>query len=301
MKGQWIGQYAGTNEGQIIVNVDERQAAFEGMAFVNEKSDHLPHFAAFFTTPNKHQDISFRTSQILPIHPHTGTTDYWDNVKQFFGKDIAIPEYADVACKWTETNLTMSWKTNIGSYGSCELPSSNAGKVSELVPIPDVTDWASYKKYVSTLGVGNRLLFRGQNKPWRLRTSFHRTSRADLFRFLNEDIQILLKHLSARTRHVFNLENRNENGAFFNLVQHHGYPTPLLDWTYSPYVAAFFAYRGITNQEAASEMAVDKKVRIHIFDQAKWNVLPQIRQVLHYTPHLSIGEFLAIENERMRG
>ena len=142
-------------------------------------------------------------------------------------------------------------------------------------------------------------MFRGQNKPWRLRTAFHRNGRADLGRFLSEDIQVLHKHLSARTKHVFNPDAPNENGAFFNLVQHHGYPTPLLDWTYSPYVAAFFAYRGISNREAANA-AIGSKVRIHVFDQFQWKTdWNQIFMLLFAGPHLSIGEFMAIENERM--
>lgn len=298
MKGQWIGNFSGTNEGLILVNVDERQSMFEGMAYVHDKNGALPGLEVWFNTYCKASDFTFRTSVISPINPHTGATDSWENLKRFFGQDVVIPESADVSGTWTETSLKMSWTTNIGTHVSCELPRSKAGDASELVPLSEVHDWTSFKNYVSRLE-GRRHLFRGQNKPWRLRTSFHRSDRAVLHRFLNEDVQMLHKHLSARTRHVFNLDIPNENGAFFNLVQHHGYPTPLLDWTYSPYVAAFFAYRGISNKDASEATATDK-VRIHVFDQAQWKSdWRQLQQLLLAGPHLSIGEFLAIENERM--
>jgi hypothetical protein len=116
---------------------------------------------------------------------------------------------------------------------------------------------------------------------------------------LREDIQTLHRHLSSRTSHVFNLNIPDENGAFFNLVQHHGYPTPLLDWTYSPFVAAFFAYHHFTNSEAARADA-QAKVRIFQFDQRAWRAkFTQFPRLNSIRPHFSILEFIAIDNQRL--
>ena len=107
------------------------------------------------------------------------------------------------------------------------------------------------------------------------------------------------RHLSARTRHLFNLGVGDENGSFYNLVQHHGYPTPLLDWSYSPYVAAFFAFRSISNTQA-DRADPKERVRILILDADEWKAdFNQMLTVATPVLHLSIGEFIAIENERM--
>ena len=295
MHGQWVGQYVGSNSGLIIVNLDDMGDHYEGVAFLIDANNKLPSTRAVLRTNDKAGTFQFTTSLIFPINPRTRFFDSWDNVKQFY-PEVILPKEAKIQGTWNDKELTLNWTTDIGTTGSTTLPKNKADMPSECIPL--VKDWSNYKDHISDLE-GRRYLFRGQSAPWRLRTRFHRTGRTDLGRFANVDIPTLHKHLSARTRHIFNLAIPDENGAFFNLVQHHGYPTPLLDWTYSPYAAAFFAYREISNADAA-KASNDQKVRIFVFDQKQWrNDFEQVQLLDAPFLHLSILEFIAIDNERM--
>jgi hypothetical protein len=97
---------------------------------------------------------------------------------------------------------------------------------------------------------------------------------SNLILFLDRDINTLYRHLSGTTTHRFNLADPLDHAAFLNLVQHHGFPTPLLDWTFSPFIAAYFAFKSATTARRRD------KVRIFVLDQAPWKSDWQRSQVL---------------------
>lgn len=295
MEGQWIGRFEGSSTGRIILNIDELTSCFQGIAYLLQDRTEIPNSAASFRTSNKDSSFELTTFSLAPINQWPGLPDDWNTLKQFYPGGM-MPKSATVKGTWSKTELALNWTTDIGTYGSTVIQRPPSNQKSQIKARR--IGWNTFKKIVSGLE-SRKFLFRGQKEAWKLRTSFHRTGRADVQRFISEDIQALHKHLSSRTKHVFNLEIGNENGAFFNLVQHHGYPTPLLDWTYSPFVAAYFAYRNVTKQDVQNASSKDR-VRIFMFDQSAWR--SDYDQHIHLPTarlHLSIGEFLAIENERM--
>jgi FRG domain len=296
MNGTWQGPYSGTNTGQIVVGIDDMGDHFRGCAYAYDNNKALPSTFAIISTANKGNKLNFK-APLFPLHPQTGEPTKWETIANLYqGQNITMPTSADVECEWDDKHLNLNWITEIATSGSADIAKSKADQPSTCHPL--AMTWEEFKKYVAGFEQF-RFIYRGQTNTWRLRSPFHRTGRGDMSNFFAQDIPALHRSLSARTTHVFNLVEPLQNAAFLNLVQHHGYPTPLLDWTYSPFVAAYFAYHDVRMADAA-KATPDQKVRIFVFDAKEWrNSFHQILNASVRWQHFSLIEPIAIENARL--
>jgi hypothetical protein len=102
-----------------------------------------------------------------------------------------------------------------------------------------------------------------------------------------------IRHLVRSHLTFVNFADSTQYAAFIHLAQRHGYPTPMLDWIWSPYVAAFFAFRNIKKNERGR-----KHVRIFKLDVPEWNKLPKTDKIFGFPPNALIINSLAFGNAR---
>jgi hypothetical protein len=120
-------------------------------------------------------------------------------------------------------------------------------EVSGRVPVTRITSWKSLPELLENLFFNRRktqLIYRGHRRyDWPLTPSL---GRFDERRIITEEVaaaQIRLFRRAVRGRiRDSALVDDDESYELWSVGQHHGLYTPLLDWTYSPYVALFFAF-----------------------------------------------------------
>lgn len=291
MRGQWLGNYEGSATGKLMINVDEVDDHFEGVAYMHPNIDGIPGTIVFLHTETKGSEHS-TTAYTYPIHPRTGLLTSWDEIKALYPDGTSHSERAKVNLKVSGDLLTIDAISEIGTTVKANLTRPSVHDDSKIKG--QQMSWEEFKSHVATISKSG-YLFRGQQNPWKLCTSFHRRGRFRISEFVSKDVKLLHQKLSAITSHFFDLAVPEQNGAFFNLLQHHGYPTPLLDWSHSPYVAAFFAFRDRPIGYNGEDMA-----RIYIFNNREWQSrYRQIQNLDPPFPHLSVMEFIAIGNPRL--
>ena len=132
---------------------------------------------------------------------------------------------------------------------------------------------------------GRPFLFRGlEDHRYELTTTLERHGSMGMsFRQYYRLISIIRPQIESFTQKEWDVPeypeylkwlDRNDSIGLFNelpaydymvYLRHHGFPSPLLDWTASPYVAAYFAFRGFTEESRQGHR--EKKVAICVFDE----------------------------------
>jgi hypothetical protein len=119
---------------------------------------------------------------------------------------------------------------------------------SGRIPVIKIEHWRDFATLLESPFFnrsGIELVFRGHRRyDWSMTPTLGRLTENKIVTDKLADRQLSLFRQAVRGRINDNslLENLEQNDELWAIGQHYGLMTPLLDWTYSPYVALFFAF-----------------------------------------------------------
>lgn len=294
MFGQWLAniEEEGEPKASLRIDLEDRGVGCFGHAYLFYPGAELPGFLYPVRLP---KSPPYRT-QVNPIYlyPHGGLMTPAERCAcdEFCAEKFGAPppQTLDVEFVIEGENMQVEWSASDERSGSVVLTKSDTTNPSELTSRPDLTSWNDFRQWA----VSQRprtFIFRGQRNAHKLVSSFHRTWRKDLRSWIGEDVSRLFGAVAERLNYPLQMGNLQHNSAIWSILQHHGYPTPMLDWSYSPFVAAYFAFA-----EAEDNCAP----RIYIFDQSRWSErYGRAEFIVDAAPNqLVVVESMAVANPR---
>lgn len=264
MNGQWSGVFQdGALTATLRVDLEDRGRAFIGNAYLFYLGTPLPGFQFPIKLEPK---APFRTTvNAVYLYPSGGVMTMAERQTEetkLQQIDFAPFQTLQLQLRVKGTTLTIDWSIEDGRAGTVNLMKSNTRGASSVESRADLKTWEDFRAWAVKQSP-RHYIFRGQRRPQKLVSSFHRTWRKDLHSWITDDAQRLYGAVADQLSFPLQMGNLHHNAAIWSIMQHHGYPTPMIDWSLSPFVAAYFAFEAADQRGSAP--------RIYIFNQDAWN------------------------------
>lgn len=123
-----------------------------------------------------------------------------------------------------------------------------ADRLSGRIPVTRLERWQDFSDllesdFFNTNGV--QFIFRGHRRyDWSLLPTLGRLTENGIVsaELADKQLGLFRRAVRGRLKDTSLLVEADQEDELWSVGQHHGLMTPLLDWTYSPYVALFFAF-----------------------------------------------------------
>jgi hypothetical protein len=255
--GQWMIT-EGNGVEQLIINCDDesRPGWISGAANFTWFPDTGAHGGQQFGVWLQADGIGYRaTAQMI--------AEYDTNYVRRVSPNAVPPIHATVTINSDATQADITLRADDSNGRKWRVQKADLHAPSSLQAERKTWDefckWAHDQSKINPGGA--RIIYRGHKRSSHpLRTAFHRTGRSDLRPYIQNGGPELARRVAAITGRRYVLQDLTQLLELMGIAQHHGYSTPFLDWTESPFIAAYFAFT--SNRRRKDEKNIETHVRV---------------------------------------